>query len=103
MRWYHYVALFFAGAFLANTVPHFVQGISGRSFPTPFASPPGQGESSPLVNVLWGSFNLVVGYVLCRVGGFNIRRTRDAVIVGVGVVLMGVMLANAFGQLYANR
>ena len=47
--------------FLANSVPHFVQGISGRSFPTPFASPPGQGESPPLINVLWGSSNLIVG------------------------------------------
>jgi hypothetical protein len=102
MRWYHYVALFFAGAFLANTVPHFVQGISGRSFPTPFASPPGQGESSPLVNVLWGSFNVIVGYVLCRTGGFSIRRTRDAVIVGAGVILMGILLANAFGPLYSK-
>lgn len=103
MRWYHYVALFFAGAFLANTVPHFVQGISGRPFPSPFASPPGQGESSPLVNVLWGSFNLIVGYVLCRAGGFNVRRTRDAVIVGIGVILTAIMLANAFAPLYAGR
>ena len=83
MRWYHYLALFFAGAFLANSVPHFVQGISGRSFPS--------------------SFNLVAGYALCRVGDFSIRRTRDAAIVGVGVILMAVTLANAFGPLYANR
>jgi hypothetical protein len=102
MRWYHYLALFFAGAFLANSVPHFVQGISGRSFPTPFASPPGQGESSPLVNVLWGSFNLIVGYVLCRAGRLNVARTRDAVIVAAGVILTGVMLAYAFGQLYSK-
>jgi hypothetical protein len=102
MRWYHYLALFFAGAFLANSVPHFVQGISGRSFPTPFASPPGQGESPPLVNVLWSSFNLIVGYVLCRAGRFNVARTRDAVIVGTGVIITGVMLANAFGQLYSK-
>ena len=53
MRWYHYVALFFAGAFLVNFVPHFTNGISGRPFPSPFASPPGQGMSSPLVNVLF--------------------------------------------------
>ena len=103
MRWYHYLALFFAGAFLANAVPHFVQGISGHSFPTPFATPPGQGESPPLINVLWASFNLIVGYVLGRVGGLSIRRTRDAVIVGAGVILTAVMLANAFGPLYAGR
>jgi hypothetical protein len=102
MRWYHYLALFFAGAILANSVPHFVQGISGRSFPTPFASPPGQGESPPLVNVLWGSFNLIVGYVLCRAGRFNVTRTRDAAIVGAGVIFTAAMLANAFGQLYSK-
>jgi len=60
--------MFFAGAFLANTIPHFVHGISGDSFPSPFANPPGRGLSSPLVNVLWGLGNLVVGYVLCRAG-----------------------------------
>jgi len=42
MRWYFFVAYFFAGAFLVNAVPHFVNGVSGRSFPTPFASPPGR-------------------------------------------------------------
>jgi hypothetical protein len=30
MRWYFYVACFFAGAFIVNAVPHFVQGVSGR-------------------------------------------------------------------------
>jgi hypothetical protein len=52
--------------------------------------------------VLWGSFNLIVGYVLCRAGRFNVTRTRDAVIVGAGVIVTGVMLANAFGQLYSK-
>ena len=31
MKWYHYVAVFFAGAFLANVVPHFIHGVSGAS------------------------------------------------------------------------
>ena len=53
-RWYHLVAWFLAGAFLANTVPHLVSGISGSPFQSPFASPPGEGLSSSLVNVLWG-------------------------------------------------
>ena len=29
MRWYYYVAYFFGGAFLANFIPHFVNGVSG--------------------------------------------------------------------------
>ena len=48
MPWYFYLAYFWGGAFLVNAVPHFVNGVSGRSFPTPFASPPGKGSSSPI-------------------------------------------------------
>ena len=55
--WYIYLLQFVAGLFLANGVPHFVQGISGHWFQSPFASPPGVGESSPVVNVLWGFLN----------------------------------------------
>jgi len=58
MRWYHYVSYFFGVAFLVNFMPHFINGITGHRFPTPFASPPGQGESAALINVLWGSLNL---------------------------------------------
>ena len=57
MRWYHYVAYFFGGAFLANAIPHFVNGVSGNPFQSPFASPPGEGLSSSTVNVLWGLLN----------------------------------------------
>ena len=101
MRWYHYLALFFAGACLVNSVPHFTNGISGRPFPSPFASPPGQGMSSPIVNVLWGSFNLIVGIVLSRVGRFDSKRLAAMLTVGVGGILMAVTLANAFGQVFA--
>src|ERR1700688_3264686 len=64
MNWYNYVACFFAGAFLANFVPHFVHGISGDRFPTPFAHPPGRGLSSPTLNVAWAFLNLLVGGAL---------------------------------------
>jgi hypothetical protein len=100
MHGYFYVAYFFGGAFLANAVPHFVSGICGHSFPTPFASPPGRGLSSPMVNVLWGAFNAVVGYFLvCHVGEFHIRRLSDVLVSGAGGLLMAVMLARAFGRL----
>jgi hypothetical protein len=103
MKWYHYLALFFGGAFLANAVPHFTNGVSGRPFPSPFASPPGQGESSALVNVLWGMFNLVVGYLLVwRVGKSDLRRTVDALVTGAGILLMAMMLSRAFGAIYGG-
>ena len=101
MRWYHYLAYFFGGAFLVNAVPHFVNGVSGNPFPSPFASPPGEGLSSPLVNVLWGVFNLIIGYLLVgRVGQFDLRRTHHVLIVAVGGLLMAWQLARAFGRLH---
>ncbi len=103
MRWYHYLAYFFGGAFLVNAVPHFVNGVSGRPCPTPFASPPGQGESSALVNVLWGAFNLVVGYLLVwRVGQFDLRRSRHVLAAAVGGFLMAVTLARQLGRIYGG-
>ena len=64
MVWYVYVGWFFSGVFFANAIPHIVQGICGHAFPTPFASPPGRGDSSPQVNVLWGFLNVAIGGVL---------------------------------------
>jgi hypothetical protein len=103
MRWYHYIAYFFGGAFLANTVPHFVNGVSGNAFQSPFASPPGEGLSSALVNVLWGLFNLVVAYLLiCRVGSFNLRKTTHVLILGAGILVMSLMLAHSFGRFHGG-
>lgn len=102
-HWYFFLAYFFGGAFLVNAVPHFVQGVSGRSFPSPFSSPPGKGLSSPIINVLWGTANVVVGYFLvCWVGTFHIRGASDIVVAGAGGLLMALMLAHSFGRLYAG-
>jgi hypothetical protein len=102
MKWHHSLAYFVGGAFLVNAVPHLVAGVLGRPLPTPFA-PPGQGESSALVNVLWAAFNVVIGYLLVgRVGHFQPRRTADALTLGLGGLLMAIMLALTFGPLYGG-
>lgn len=99
MAWPPLLSYFFGGAFLANAIPHLVAGMMGRPFQSPFAKPPGQGLSSSTVNVLWGFFNLVVGYVLvCRVGDFGLRETADMVAVGAGALLMALLLARRFGR-----
>src|ERR1700690_4054910 len=104
MHWYHYVAYFFGGAFLANTLPHLGNGISGRAFQSPFASPPGKGVSSSTVNVLWGFFNLVVAYLLIvRVGSFSLLNIRHVLPLGSGMLLMSVMMARQFGRFHGGR
>ena len=98
MKWYHYVACLFAGLFLTNAVPHFMQGISGDGFPSPFANPPGKGLSSPLVNVLWGLANLFVGYVLLRTGKVSQTNKWSLLALFAGVVCMSIMLSLAFAD-----
>ena len=104
MPWYDYSLQFLAGLLLANGVPHFVQGISGARFQSPFATPPGVGESSSLVNVLWGFANLAIGFALLR--GFPPAGDGAFVgwlIVGAGVLLAGVFLARHFGAVRSKK
>ena len=103
MRWHYNVSYFFGGLFLANALPHLGNGISGHAFQSPFASPPGVGLSSAMVNVLWGFFNLSIGYLLvCRVGLFDLRNTRHVLVFGAGILLMSLMAARAFGRFHGG-
>jgi hypothetical protein len=69
VRWYHYIAYFFGGAFLANAIPHFVSGVMGQPFQSAFATPPGEGLSPAWVNVLWGSAKEAkLASLTCKVG-----------------------------------
>ncbi len=104
MHWYTYLAYFFGGAFLANALPHVVNGVSGRAFQTPFAKPPGKGLSSPAVNVLWGFFNLLIAWLLIfRVGSFDLHNVQHALAFGAGILLMLVASARIFGPLPGGR
>src|ERR1700731_4708641 len=99
MNLLHLVSYFFGGIFLANAVPHFISGMMGRPFQSPFAKPPGQGLSSSTVNVLWGFFNAVIGYLLVfRVGHFDARSASKVLVLAVGALLIRLHSARHFGQ-----
>ena len=97
MPWYEYLAGFFAGVFLANAVPHFVHGISGNKFPTPFAKPPGRGLSSPFVNVMWAFVNFSTGFALLSVG------LRELTPFSVGSILAGAFAISAILSFWFQR
>ena len=104
MDWLHDAAYLFGGAFLANAVPHFVSGMMGRPFQSPFAKPPGKGLSSSTVNVLWGFTNFVVAYLLvARVGSFHLRAWDHVIAAGMGVLLIGVVAARSFGRFHGGN
>jgi len=99
MNWLWLVSYYFGGAFAANAIPHCVSGMMGRSFQSPFAKPPGQGLSSATVNVVWGFFNAVAGYLLvARVGAFDPRSTTHILAFGFGALVIGIFTARHFGQ-----
>lgn len=97
-RWHHYAAAFFAGSFFANSIPHYVAGISGHPFPSPFGNPPGFGNSSPTSNVLWGVSNLLLAYLLFRYSKANSTTRLALFLLWLGIVAQGVMLSLAFSQ-----
>ncbi|MGA3303153.1 MAG: hypothetical protein ABSC72_07670 [Methylovirgula sp.] len=99
MHWAQFLSYFFGGAVLANAVPHFVSGLMGRPFQSPFAKPPGQGLSSSTINALWGFFNLAVAYaLLCRVGAFDLKSTGDVAAAGLGMLIISLVTARRFGR-----
>lgn len=104
MPWLDLVSYFFGGAFLANAVPHLVSGMMGRPFQSPFAQPPGEGLSSSTINVLWGFFNIVAGYVLVlRIGDFGVRNTGEVLACGAGALLIALLSARHFGRFHGGN
>jgi hypothetical protein len=94
----NYIANFFAGVFICNCIPHLVCGLRGEPFPTPFATPRGVGESSPLVNFLWGYANVVAGTVL--LAAFPVSPTFGAGCLPLfaGALAIGSPLSVHFGK-----
>lgn len=102
--WLFDVAHFFGGVFLANAVPHFVSGISGRPFQTPFARPRGVGLSSSTVNMVWSFANLAAAYALIvHVGSFDVRDVESMAMLGLGMLAISLFLARHFGRFHGGN
>jgi hypothetical protein len=103
LPWYIYLLQSVAGLFLANGVPHSFRGSAAR-FQTPFASPPGVGESSPVVNVLWGFLNLAVGFALLfEFAPKGADVVLEWVFFGLGALVMALFCAWHFGRVRPRR
>jgi hypothetical protein len=96
------VMQYFAGMFLCNAIPHLAAGLQGRTFPSPFASPPTIGHSSALVNVFWGLFNVVAGLVLVEKAPITAGMNGGFIAAILGALSTGVFVALHFGK-YAWR
>jgi hypothetical protein len=104
MNWLDLVSYFFGGIFAANAVPHYVAGVTGRPFQSPFAKPPGKGLSSSRVNVFWGFLNAIVADLLVlHVGTFDPRAVSHMTAFGFGALLISVFSARHFGQFHGGN
>ena len=97
------VADFFAGAFLCNAIPHLASGLLGQAFPSPFARPPGQGLSSPVVNFLWGFLNFVIALALLSIARIELGFYTPLIAFLIGFLLLGVMMAHHFGKVSVKK
>ena len=102
MLWLAYLGCFVGGAFVANGVPHFVQGMCGNKFQSPFASPPGIGETSALVNVIWGWFNFLVGGVLLYFSSPLVGTEGMAIVAMLGALVSALWLSHHFGRVRSS-
>jgi hypothetical protein len=99
----HYLANFFAGAFLCNCLPHLACGLRGERFPTPFARPYGVGRSSALLNFLWGFGNLVAGLGLWSLSAIIIGFNWGYIVFLTGILILGGNLAHHFEDVRSKR
>jgi hypothetical protein len=97
------IASFFVGALACNAIPHLCAGLQGQVFPTPFAKPSGEGDSSALVNVLWGSVNAVACAALLAARPFALGANIASLAFFVGALAIGVFAAWHFGKVRAAR
>jgi hypothetical protein len=98
----NYAAIFFAGAFLCNCIPHLCAGLQGMPFPTPFAKPRGIGNSPPLVNFLWGALNLCAGLYLLSRQPVMIGPNSGSFALIAGGLAVGAYLSLHFGRVRAD-
>ena len=98
MKWYDYLMCFLGGAFVANFFPHFVNGVSGREFRTPFNALFGaaSGLSPAPANVAWALANLAAGLILLRYGRLLEGGWAAAIAAFAGFALSALMLSINF-------
>jgi len=98
MNWYNYIACLLAGMFIANAIPHFVSGICGNKFPTPFSKPPGKGLSSPTVNILWALLNFVIGYLFYLISKISEGSVWALIIFFIGFTFISIFSSKIFAN-----
>ena len=97
MAWWFYVVAVPAAVLLIDGIPHFVRGLSGEQFPSPFSGGPGTKDTA-VHNVLWGGGNLIVGGVLL----WLIRDGLGEPVLLVELVVVALLMATATAYMFSH-
>jgi len=89
----NYLYAFLIGLFTANGLPHFIKGITGEPFRTPFKRP-----SPPVVNVLWAFFNWVVAFFFLSLLANTHPTATLLATIGAGALVMALNLSLIFSR-----
>ena len=99
MLWSDYLAHFVAGAFWPMAFRILCREFAATNFKPRFARPRGVGESSALVNVIWGWFNFIIGGVLLRLSFPPLPPPPTITLATLlGVLVMAILLSLHFGR-----
>jgi hypothetical protein len=98
VEWWYYLVAVPAAAFVVNSLPYLVHGVSGQQFPTPLSGGAGTLDGA-VRNVFWGAGNLIVGCVLFSL----IWSGMSDPILLWGSVALAVILAALLGHLFVHR
>ena len=91
----YYVLYAIAGIFAAYGIPYFIKGITGQQQATPL------GNSSAVVNVVWGSASFVIAWAAWHYAGLHRsldHTVRYELVFVVAAFVVAVMLANSLSQ-----
>ena len=95
--WWFYLVAIPAVAFSVNGIPHYVHGIGGLKFPTPFSGGAGTLDG-PVRNVFWGGGNLIVGGLLLWLISPGFGDWRLVAELVVLALLLGALLGMALSR-----
>jgi len=92
-----YIYSLLAGLITANGVPHFIHGILGEKFQTPFNR-----KSSAQLNIFWGWLNFVVGGYLLHLAHPRAHELRAFALFSLGVIVMALLNLSLIRDLKKN-
>lgn len=93
-----YIYSFIAGLLGANGVPHFVKGMLGEKFRTPFNK-----SSSAVVNVVWGWVNFVIAGIFLYYGHVHAHLLRAFALVSLGALIAALVLAYSSSSMKSSK